>query len=210
MNDTEYVASVVSIVPFELDEEKPGIYPGRFIVPASKNEEPVVCVVGKSIYHVQIDEDRIITIECPPHEIARAIVEDYITANLGFDAEGNASPGIFWEMGRYDSEDVRSKLSRQLLLAKQRQARWFKRLVELADDDWERTHQHRAIADVQRYACKALKLDRPWVVVTESNSGSITCAACTSIISGSAVICPHCRMIIDEERYEKMKFAEVR
>lgn len=201
-------ATLISIVPFPIAEYKPGIYPGFFEVPASNNGIPQLLTIGDSKYHVEIDENRTITVECASEKIANSIVEDYVTSNLEYNVEDDAAPGFFFKPGKYDLAGVIKEFEKDLAFYRARQNRWFKRLVQLADDDWEKTRQHRAISDIQRYAAKALKLPRPWIInPVIPDEGLVKCGACQSPIDSKAVVCPHCKCILNMEQYKKFQFA---
>jgi hypothetical protein len=198
--------TVVSIVPFPIDmEEKPGVCPGRFSISASVNGVPEVLVVGKSIAQVILPGDRPpLVVEIPPSAIARSIVEDYLMSQLA--ASPDAGPGITWFPGELTSRDVTTKYSAALLQLRDKQKRWFVRLVEIADTDWARYKSHRVIADFQRFACKELGLTRDWLVTVEPQS-PIQCPACKTTLPADTVICPACRCVLDAEKYKTMKFA---
>lgn len=201
-------ATLVSLVPFPINEWKPGIYPGFFEIPASKNDIPQLLTIGDSVYHVEIDENRSITVKCQAEEIARSVVDDYVISNLQYSAEDDAAPGFFWKSGKHDLGSILKNFQDDVKLAKERQRRWFVRLVKLADDDWERSRQHKAISDIQRYAAKALTLERPWIIKPqEGENGLVKCIACQSLILSEAVVCPNCKMIRDEEKWKTFKFA---
>lgn len=205
-------STLVSIVPFPITEHKPGIYPGKFHIGASKDNVPEVLVIGDSKYHVEIDENRSITVTCQSEQLAESIVEDYIISNLAFSRELNSAPGIFWVPGVHTVLDISIKFSEKLKEVRERQVIWFKRLVSIADDDWEKTRQHKTISDMQRFAAKSLGLDKPWIVNAASEvavMGQAKCFACKSIISSEAIICPSCKFIIKPEEYKNLKFAEV-
>lgn len=207
-------STIVSIVPFPITEFKPGIYPGNFEIKGSKNNIPEILVISDSIYHVEIDENRTITVKCPSEDIAKSIIEDYVISNIAFDREEDAAPGIFWKAGVYDLGGVLGKLKEDLDIAKERQQRWFKKLVEMADDDWEKTRQHRSISDIQRYAAKWMNLERPWIISTIINTApvveTVKCIACQSSISKEAIVCPQCRCILNMEKYKTIQFSEVK
>lgn len=207
-------ATLVSIVPFPIAEFKPGIYPGFFQIPAARSSElPEILVVGESVYHVEIDENRTITVKCTPEDVAKSIVDDYIISNLAYtsktETEDVAAPGVTWFPGKLNIGDIISKYSKALVELKEQQDRWFKKLIRIADDDWEKTRQHKFISDMQRFAAKSLNLERPWVISPKHESGSTKCLACQSLISVEAIICPSCKMIINMEKYKKLQFAEV-
>lgn len=202
-------STLVSIVPFPIAEMKPGIYPGFFELPASRNNNPECLVIGDSKFFVEIDENRTITVWVPSDKLAQSVVNDYITSNLAYSQEKNAAPGFFWVEGELTSEDIVKKFSTTLLeQAKRRQSNWFEELVKMADDDWEKTRQHKFISDMQRHAAKSMKLERPWLITPNIDSGLVACIACQSLISPNAIICPSCKMIINMEKYKQLQFAE--
>lgn len=206
-------STLVSIVPFPITEFKPGIYPGKFEIKGSKEGIPELLVISDSIYHVEIDENRTITVTCQSEKLAESIVEDYIISNLAFSRELNATPGVFWVPEVQTLGSILANFSKQLEKVKIRQDNWFKRLVTIADDDWEKTRQHKTISDMQRYAAKSLGLERPWIINAASQVqavGQAKCIGCSSVVSLEAIVCPHCRCILKPEAYKTLQFAEVK
>lgn len=204
-------ATIISIVPFPISEFKPGIYPGFFEIAGSKNEVPEILVVGESVYHVELDENRTITVKCSPDDIAKSLVHDYVISCLAYTVEDSGSlPGIFWKPEELTLSEVTSKYAKDLEQAKRQQRNWFEKLVRLADDDWEKTRQHKFISDMQRYAAKSLKLERPWIISLNAVADTKKCPACQSFVSIEAIICSSCRCILDVKKYESLKFAEVK
>lgn len=205
---SERVATVISIVPFPIMEFKPGLYPGNFDIPAAKKNIPEVIHVGTSVYYVEVDVDRSIQIQCPPEDVAKALVDDYVMSNLAYNEEANCAPGVFWKSGRFDTTDIITKFSRELDEFKLRQHNWFLALVKMADDDWEKTAQHKTISDMQRYAAKSLGLERPWIIIPKTVGDNFQkCLACAALIAKEAIVCPHCRCILDKTKYDSMSFA---
>jgi len=199
--------TVVSIVPFPiLLEEKPGMYPGRFHIPAAVGA-PQVLVVGKSKSEVPLPGERPpLVVETPPAEVARSIVDDYVESQLA--ADQSARPGISWLPGEWSVEDVVRKQPQLLADLLERQRKWFVRLVEMADTDWTRYRSHRVIADFQRYACTALGLEREWNVEVKPEVLLPTkCPACGSQVAEGVAVCSVCRCVLDKERYSELKFA---
>lgn len=207
---SDRIATLVSIVPFPITEWKPGIYPGMFELAPSVKNEPEVCHVGDSCYWVEIDPDRSIRVLCAADDIAKAIVEDYLISNLEYNRDTDTMPGIFWKPGKFSKEEVKTAFARDLAYAVEKQNRWFTALVKLADDDWEKTHQHRSITDMQRYAVKALGLERDWIVIPKIEGNSFKkCPACTTMVAVEAILCPNCKCILNKKKYDELKFAEV-
>lgn len=204
-------ATLISIVPFPIAEFKPGIYPGFFEISASRDEVPEVLVIGESVYHVELDESRTITVKCLADDIAKSIVDDYVVSNLAYSEEDDAAPGIMWVSGKLSRGEILSRFSEAIDNLKGRQRRWFMKLVQMADDDWEKTRQHKAISDMQRYAAKSLRLERPWIIApSKDNEGMIKCPACQSFISSLAIVCAQCRCVINMEKWKTLQFADTK
>lgn len=201
-------STIVSVIPFPLVEVKPGIYPGKFEIPAAGPDSFQLLVIGNSKYHVEVDEGRTITVTAESEDIAKSIIEDYVIAQIGFSREEDTAPGIFWVPGEHDQTSILIKYSIQLQGAKDRQDRWFKKLVQVADDDWERSRQHRAISDVQRYAAKSLGLDKPWIIAPiPMTISTLKCVACQSLVTPETIVCPSCKCILNPEKYKNLQFA---
>lgn len=201
-------ATVVSFVPFPIIEEKPGVYPGYFHIPPCRTEEPNLLIVGDSKYHVEIDPDRTVTVPCPAAQMARSIVEDYVISCLEYSVEHESQPAIFWVDGELSYSAIEKTHKETIERVKQFQLNWFRRLVTLADDDWERTRQHRSITDMQRTACKLLGLDRPWIIpAANAKETKKLCIACRSVVDPLAIVCATCKAILDPVAYASLSFA---
>ena len=206
----EDVSSIVSIVPFEIDEEKPGIYPGHFYISPSKNNIPEILEVEESIGFIEVDESRSVKVTNSSRKVAESIVLDYLNSQIAIPngRTDEVGPGIFWKFGRYTLDRVYKECKTELEIAKLRQINWFTELVKMADDDWEKTRQHRSITDMQRYAAKYLKLERVWIVNIENKIlETIKCPGCESLLSKTIVICPTCKCVLNQEAYKKLTFA---
>jgi hypothetical protein len=200
-----YKATVVSLLPLEIREEKSGLYPGRFTIPASKDGKPSVLVIDESRHYVYLDGERgQMPVRNPAILVAEAIVNDFVNACLG--VEPGIGPGLFCVPGRHSPEEIELNFSEELNKARDSQLNWYKKLVMIADDDWEKYHRHTAISHIQRIAAKALGLDRPWIEVIESTP-PITCPLCQSQIPGNAIVCPNCKCVLDRAKYEQFELA---
>lgn len=211
-------STLISIVPFSINEYKPGLIPGQFHVDASVDEEPVCQVIGDSFFYVYIDKERgNLRVPAPSYQVARSICFDYNTAQL--EAGPDCHPGLFYKQGVWTPEKVKAELQDELKYFQNVQRTWFVELVKRADDDWEKTRAHYAISDIQRYAARAIdpqnKMDKPWLIVIpdpEKEAAKLTeghkyCEACGSLVPESAVICRFCTHILDHDKYVKMSFA---
>ncbi len=212
---TTVKSTVISIVPFMIKEEKPGLIPNEFIIPACADGEVVCKVIDQAIHYVYIDKDRgSMRVIDPSYEVARSIVEDYCNSQL--EAGPEQHPGIMWLPGEWTSEQFEAKYPEKLAALRQIQNNWYIAIVQLGDDDWEKTRQHYSISDTQRIAAKKLdpenKRNRPWIMINPSDTqpGKIemtTCPACGSDIPSTVVICRYCSYVLDPERHKAMQFS---
>lgn len=209
-------STLISIVPFEIHEFKPGLIPGQFDIAASLDGEPQCKLIGESIYYVFIDETRgSLKISDPSYKVAKSICDDYNSAQIV--ASLDAHPGLSWELGEWTPKQIKERFKNKLESMVHKQLNWFLELVKLADDDWEKTRHHYSISDTQRFAAKALdptnSRQRPWIMVNPLDKPIIevtatkTCPACGSDVPSTAVICRYCNHILDQAKYEKMSFA---
>jgi len=207
--------TVISLVPFPINESKPGLYPGHFKIPPAKNNDFEALIVGRSVHYVYLDEDRgSVQVPTPSDEVARSICEDYITDIFGVQ-KGVAEPGIFFIDGAYvqkdgepDKKTIAQIAKDKIEQARARQRQWFVHLVEIADDEWSKYHTHKSISDLQRFAAKILGLEREWNVDAKVESTGF-CPACKMTVQVGAMICGNCRTVIDKEAYQKAGFTQV-
>lgn len=196
-------STIVSLVPFDIHENKP-VFPGDFFIPGARENDFEILVVDNATSFKYIDENRgTIKLLVESEELAKAIVEDYENSQVA--RHDGLGPGIFFVPGEYTKDGIRLKFKAELKVARDKQNKWFESLIRLADDDWEKTRQHRAISDLQRYAAKALNLERPWLIEPKMSK----CPACKVTVEEGAIICSNCHAVLDKEAYEKMQFAKV-
>jgi len=210
-------STVISLVPFEINEKKP-LYPGHFTIPPAKDNDFEFIVIDNSVHHVYLDADRgSLTIPTISEEVARSICQDYITSQLGYMAS-IAEPGLFWIIGDYrvylddkitlditkTKKAITAVASHQIQKSREKQKAWFIRLLEIADDEWVKYHSHRSISDLQRYASKYLGLEREWAEIGEAEVPTL-CPACKSPIQSDALICGNCRTVVNAEGYKKFQ-----
>jgi hypothetical protein len=206
---SQFKCTIVSFVPYEIREPKPGLNPGEFVIGKSDGKLPSVLVVAEGTYGIYLDGDRgTLRARTPSTEVARSIFEDYIGAQLATDADSR--PALFALPGVLSAEEVLKKYPEECQEALDAQNRWFTRLVKMGDDSWNRYHQHGAITDLMRYAAEALGLKdgREWMNVTSRvQQKENKCPACRVVVDPEAVICPSCGCVLNAEAYEKLSFA---
>jgi hypothetical protein len=208
-----YACTVVNLLPIQLNEPKPHMLPSHFVIPAAVSQNgklfPTVTHIEEGIHYIPnplIDEGKpgsSIKQVTTPNEMARSIVEDYVTANvaLGEDAE----PGLFWVEGRLTLEEVREFHADKLFDAERKQINWFRNLCAMADADWQKNHNMLAVSDLQRIAARHLGVRKDWVDMAVQES--VNCRFCTMPMPPLAIICPNCKEIVNKEAYDKLKEA---
>lgn len=198
--------TIVSLVPVPIREEKPGLYPSRFEIPPCEGPIPQLLHLPEAYYFVYLDEKRpSLRISVPPSQLAASFVTDYCEAQLGITDE--AGPGIFALEGKLSLTEVFMK-KEQLKEARERQTRWFTNICRIADDDWNKFHQHNVISNFQRVAANYLGWDssqHEWMTPPKTQTSA--CPACTTKVPSGAIVCASCRCILDAEAYKKLTFA---
>lgn len=74
---------------------------------------------------------------------------------------------------------------------------FYRRLVLAADLEWERSHSHLFITDLDRRAARVLKLDKPWLYDPKP---AAECPACGEKIKHGVAVCRACHAILDAEK----------
>jgi len=206
--DNRLVCTVISLVPFEWTEYKPGLIPGLFTVKASDGKIPTCLVVGDAKHNVYIDETRgTLPVRDASDEVARSIVDDFKDSQLGI--SDGCHPGVFWMPGAWDAGKVLSELKAELLACSLAQRRWFIEITKIADNDWNRYHQHNVISDFQRKAAELLgytKEEHEWMAPSLIMDAR-RCPGFNTSVSAGVVICPNCRRILDKEKYNPADYA---
>lgn len=203
--------TVVSLVPFDIREEKPGLIPNSFFIPASDMKFPQVSKVGTARHYVYLDQDRgHLAVRTPSTEVAAAIVRDYVTSQAKVDTD--SQPALFWLPEDLTGTDVLKNHRDLVIEALEKQSKWFTRICQQADDDWQRYHLNTVVSDVQRKMAQILGWNpeqHQWMSPNLTSVGS-RCPACGEMAMMGAIICSHCRCILDRERYSELQFAETK
>ena len=201
--------TVVSLVPFNLREEKPGLLPGTFIIPASDMKTPQTLKVGTSRHYVYLDQDRgHLPVRTPSTEVAASIVRDYITSQQRVGPE--AQPAIFWLAGSFSPKQILEDYSELVSESLEKQHRWFTLVCQQADDDWSKYHRHTVVSDVQRKMAQILGWNpeqHEWMAPNMTAIGT-RCPACGTLAMMGAVVCSQCQCILDAEKYKTLQFAK--
>lgn len=205
-------STVISLVPFDIREEKPGLFPGRFFIPKSDMKTPSLLKVGTASHFVYLDQDRgSLRVSDPSDDVARAIVEDYSSSQLCVD--DNSAPALFWKDEDLSLPMVMEKCKGDIAHHLERQKRWFLNVARLADNDWSRYHQHNVVSDFQRDCAKYLGWDpetHEWMAAKTVEPTS-ACPVCGSPVPKIAIVCPNCKVVLDEAKAKErnLKFVSV-
>lgn len=202
-------ATIVSLVPFTLNETKPGLIPEFFEIPAAPRDGFSLFPVKVAQSRLYIDEDRgYMNYPILASQLAESICRDYVSSNL-YVEPGRAEPGLFWIPGTYqpDQTSIVSQVhAKEIAAGKERQKQWFIRQVQAADESWGKyPGKHSLITDTQRFAAMDLGLAKEWLVKAQIEAALSKCPLCRTLVDPEAVICQNCGFVIDEEKYEKFK-----
>lgn len=201
--------TVVSLVPFDIREEKPGLVPNSFFIPASDMKVPQVLKVGTARHYVYLDQDRgHLPVRTPSTEVANSVVQDYITSQLK--VEPDCQPALFWVGGDKNALQVMKEHSDLIANALARQSRWFTAVCRQADDDWAKYQRHTVVSDIQRKMAQILGWNpeqHAWMSPNVTSVGQ-RCPACGTLALMGAVVCAQCQCILDPEKYKTLQFAK--
>lgn len=204
-------STVVSIYPFEVDERKETIQPGRFIIPPGSYEHPSLLVVGPSSWWRDVDvEQPLLEIPTSSIQIADSIVADYCKGLLACDMQ-NSKPGLFYIPGQVTVKEVVTNHKKELDRAYQNQRNWYAALVKFADSMWSRSNGNPlAISDNMRIAARELGFNTKEWLQDFQNVEMVRCVACGSMRNPLYPICPTCKAVVDVEKAKSLnlKFSE--
>jgi len=208
-NRVKDVCTVVSILPYPLIEEKPGLVPSTFKIPYTSPGDFTLFNVERCTHAVYLDSDRPRLIVTDPSDlVAKSIAYDHKVAMICFEASV-AEPGITWVWGEYlNTKAGKAEFleSHQELLTEliALQTEWYVRLLRMADDDWATYRKHKFITGLQRTAAQVLgQVDREWMLEQRIEESLSKCKFCFSAVHPVACICPSCHGILDQDRYKR-------
>lgn len=207
----EDITTVVSCMPFPVHKTIPHVNPGFHHIPEVKDvwKECEIYHVGPAVCHWYSGNeqgpngDGWIQRTMLSQEIAEAIVRDEIVSCINV-VMGFAQPAITFFIGQVSKQEVVLKYHEKLDAIRELQKNWFKELVNQADIDFAKIGSPGVVSDLQRKAAKALNLRREWDIDMQI-ANAMQCPACNAVVSPSAVVCTHCRYILDEKLWSKMK-----
>lgn len=202
-------STVVSMIHIPLTEEKPGLIPNVFRIPAGSPEKPSVTHISAAKHHVYLDDTRgSLPVRDASYEVARSIVEDYITAQP-YISEG-IYPGLFWVPGALSLEDIKEEFPELLTAAHIAHKRWTEKHLKAADDDYARYQKHNVVSDFQRALAKMNNLDprkHPWMNISDTMA-QLSCPGCGNMTIPGVAMCGICKTVLNQEKYDQLTFAK--
>jgi hypothetical protein len=198
-------STVVSIYPKKIDETKPTLQPGRYIVEAGSYEKPAILVIASACWWKELDDEQpALEVTVGSVQVADSFIRDYCNGLLACNM-GDKMPGLFFVPGNIPLSEIMTKHRADLDKARTKQRAWFEDLVKLADIMWSRTNGNPlSISDDARLAATELGFkDKPWL--KDYNTLQLTnCPACGVLRNNSFPVCQHCHNIIDMDAYKKL------
>ena len=201
MYDSEHDrATVVSMYPLLIFEQKHTIEPGTFMIPPGSPKEPKLLIVTGSSWWRDISPDEpMLEIPQPAPIVAHAIVNDHNRAMFGFEAD-KAHPALFWLPGIVTLEELDKKYKTQKELNIERQNNWFNNLIKEADKLWARTNGNPAsVPTIAKVAANHLGQKRAWME-SFSPEEVIKCPACGVLVNPAFPVCANCKTVINKKR----------
>lgn len=181
--------------------------PSTFRIPYTAPGDFTLLNIERCTHSVYLDDSRPRLIVPDPSDlVARSIVEDHQKAMVCYEHE-IAEPGLAWVWGEYlntpDGKKTFAAVHADVLrMITARQLEWYKRLLQMADDDWSMYRRHKFITGLQRTAAAVLgQTDRPWMLEVKIEEALSKCKLCFSQVHPDACICPTCHGILDMDRY---------
>jgi len=187
-------STVVSICPKILDDRKPTVFPGHFVVPPGSLVSPSILVVGPSSWWRDIDEDQpLLEIPVSSVQIAESVVRDWCNGILGCNMADHM-PGYFYVQGAHSTEDIKKNFKTQLDKSDLYQKNWYRLLVKMGDSLWARSNGNPlAISDDMRLAARELGVAhlKDWMK-DFTMIEMVRCKACGSLKNPQYPICAQC------------------
>lgn len=191
-------ATIVSLMPIPFAREMIGHNPAYYAIPEAEQGDFNILVAGDGTSWLYVMDGKSVIRKHLAIDEVSELVDTFIEATPYVDE--NSRPGIFYVEGKWTKDEIREKFAEKLAEAEDAQNSWFTKLVEKADDSWNKYHQHRDISDPQRIAATRLGLKREWNIRVEKGKNFMECPACKTMIRSDVSVCPQCRVIIDTEK----------
>jgi hypothetical protein len=200
-------STVFSIAPFLVYQFMPGLYPGRFEIPACLDDsKPQRLLISASEHMMYVaNQKRPTRIVTPSFIIAQAIVNDFLDGQLWTSPDSH--PGICYLQGDVSLEKFLINNKDIFSEMRKSQKNWFVRICKETDNEWEKFHHHRVVSDQAKFAAKTLGLEPEWLSAEIKGFTFTKCPACGTANNSNNAVCMTCRCILNDEKFKALKFA---
>lgn len=120
---------------------------------------------------------------------AREVAQD-LCREINADGGDDSFFGVFVAAGETPGDD-------ELADARERLAAFYRRVVVVADREWERSHSYVFINDIARRAAHFLGLEKEWFYQARE---TMECPGCGEKIKPGVAVCKICGAILDREK----------
>lgn len=203
-------STIISIYPHRIEEKKPTIQPGVFVIEPGTYERPSTLVVGPSSWWKDLDvEQPLLEIPVSSIQIADSVIRDYANGLDGCDM-ADKMPGLFFLPGTHTADAAKREHKALFDQAAARQKNWFAELVKTADILWARSGGNPiCISDDMRLAAKELQLkDKSWMANSTAME-LVNCRFCGALVRPGFPVCGQCHHVVNDELYKKLNPVKV-
>lgn len=207
--------TIVSVFPESIREIKRTLFPGVFEIPAAKDNDFSILVIGASSWFKEQQDGPILEMYCSSPDVAKSVVTDYVNGLVGYTPD-IAAPGLFYCLGEYNKttilkyvDPVTKKTFEELLTsARTRQKNWFLETVKMTDVDWARSGGNPLVVskDAKLAADKLGMKEKPWMF-NQAISEKSNCPACGFMINPAYPVCSNCKAIVNKDLAAERKIA---
>ncbi len=159
---------------------------GNFVVqPCPPGQAYALTAVGAREGIVDLGDKRTLNFPISAREVAEDVARE-----INSDGGDGSFFGVFVCAGERPTEP-------ELAQARAKLEEFYKRLVYVADQEWERTHNYMMISDVQRRAARWLGVEKDWAYDPKP---MVDCPACGSKVKPGVAVCRACGAVLDREK----------
>lgn len=212
--------TIVSVYCKPVPAVKCTITPGYFYVPAAKDDDIALLVVGTSSWFKEIDpEQPPVEIPVPSGTVANSIIDDFCNGLVGCNMN-DKMPGFFKVPGpanmvqatEFKDSDyallkatIKKEFAAEINAARIRQKAWFEELIQIADVSWARTNGNPlSVSDDSRLAAEKLgRKNKPWMQDFVSYA-MVACPACGALRNEAFPICGSCKTVVDPKKFAEL------
>lgn len=207
--------TIISTLPFRIEESRPGLYPSRFVLGAAPRDSVSSLMVKDGYHYVPSNNDKqpLIPVTDVGEKICKSVIDDFVSSCPEVMTEPNSDgiipkPGIFFVNGAFQQTELPGKFKLETEKAHKQTLAWFERLVKEGDVQWAKLQHPKAVMDIQKMAALYMGIDRPWSQKL-TDMIQILCTMCRSKVNKEAVLCPNCKFILKPEKFKAELFAKV-